>query len=68
MILSNGFVMIKTDTRKKCHERDVLFTVTQQQNELASAKTASRPWLLSMFHHLMMVINITFSNFRVNSP
>jgi len=59
---SNRFVIIKNG-RKKCHEWDVLFTADWQQDEAASAKTASRPWQLLMFHRTMMVINITFSNF-----
>jgi len=66
-IFSNRFFMIKND-RKKCREHDALFAVDQQRDEAASAKTASRPWLLSMFHRLTTVINITFSNFRVNLP
>jgi len=54
--------MIKNDM-KKCHEHDTLFTVDQQQDKVTSAKMASHPWLLSMFHHLMTVINITLLNF-----
>jgi len=51
--------------RKKCRKCNALFTVDWQQDKVTSAKTASHPWLLSMFHHLTMVINMTFLNFMV---
>jgi len=58
-MIFNGFVIIKID-RTKCHECDAFFAVNWQQDAAPSSKMASSPWLLSVFHCLMMVINITF--------
>jgi len=61
-VFSNRSVMIE-NYRKECRGRDALFTVDRQQDGAASAKMASRPWLLSMFCCLTTVINITFLKF-----